>query len=81
MLKSKLQKMVIVTGGTLAGVAGAALPAFAAGTADTAVITAIGDIADTSIATLSGIAPVAITIFGAIFVWKIGKKVFGIITN
>ena len=81
-MKDKTKTVALGFGMTTGIMAATALPVLAnTGTVDTSVISAITTITDNSIATLAGIAPVAIGIFGAIFVWKVGKKVFNIIAK
>lgn len=77
----KIKRFGLVSLGTLSGLLAAAVPAFAVGTADTAVTAALTTTADDSVATLGAIAPIAISIFGAIFVWQIGKRVFKIVAK
>ncbi|MGG3781575.1 hypothetical protein [Schinkia azotoformans] len=53
--------------------------------ADTAVVTSVTDqmttIKDTAIAILGSVAAVAILLFGGIYGWRYGKKVFAIISK
>jgi hypothetical protein len=80
-MKNILKKAGLVAGsvGTSLGVY--AIPCFAAGTADPAVTSALTTIQENAVATLQAIAPIAILIFGSIFVWRVGKKVFNIIAK
>lgn len=80
-IKLHAKKVALVSAGVGSAIVTTAVNALAVGTADPAVVTAMTTTSDNSVATLSAIAPIAITIFGSIFVWRIGKKVFKIISN
>lgn len=74
-IKKNGKKLALIGSGTVAGLT-TALPAFALGTADTTVTTALTTTADNATATLQSIAPIALGVFGVIFVWRLGMRVF-----
>lgn len=51
--------------------------AFAVGTVPPGLDTGLTAIKDDAMASIAAIAPIAIGIFGAFFLWKLGKKFFG----
>ena len=51
--------------------------AFAEGTVPPGLTTGLTAIKDDAMAAIGAIAPIAIGIFGAFFLWKLGKKFFG----
>lgn len=51
--------------------------AFAVGTVPPGLETGLTQIQEDAMAAIGAIAPVAIGIFGAFFLWKLGKKFFG----
>lgn len=63
----------------------ASISSFAEGTADTATVTAITgafeDVKATGLAALAAVGVVAIVLFGGIYAWKYGKKVFSVIAK
>jgi len=75
-IKLNSKKIAAVTGGAVAGVVGTVSNVLAVGTADATVTAALTTTADNATATLQGIAPVALTVFGVIFVWRLGMRVF-----
>jgi hypothetical protein len=59
------------------------LDAHAAGFSDvqTSVTSTMGDLKDAALSVLGAIAGVAILLFGGIYIWRYGKKVFSIISK
>ncbi|MCL6587668.1 MAG: hypothetical protein K6T72_14355 [Anoxybacillus sp.] len=57
--------------------------AHAAGFSDvqTSVTSTMGDLKDAALSVLGAIAGVAILLFGGIYIWRYGKKVFSIISK
>lgn len=47
----------------------------------TSITSAFGDIKATALAALAAVAGIAILLFGAIYAWKYGKKVFSVISK
>lgn len=47
----------------------------------TSVTSTMGDLKDAALAVLAGIAGVAILLFGGIYIWRYGKKVFSVISK
>lgn len=75
-VRSNFKKIGLTVLGVGAGVMGTVLPALAVGTADTTVTTALQTTSDNSIATIGGIAPIALAIFAPIFIWRLGIRLF-----
>lgn len=50
-------------------------------TVTTSITEQFGTIQTTALTVLGSVATVAIVLFGAIYVWKYGKKLFGIISK
>lgn len=48
---------------------------------ETAMVTAISGIQADALGAMTSLAPVAIAIFGAFFLWKTGKKFFNKVAN
>lgn len=77
----KVTSLSVVLGAMMA----IGMSAMAADVADDAVVTAMtssfGNVKATGIAALAAIGAIAIVLFGGIYAWKYGKKVFSIIAK